>query len=81
MECGLLPSRDSALESEHAGSEGREVRFGDAVDKRPTLRSIEERRKRDLDAAQLKLGWDAVHNAFDGDVTMALGRYTDLLWR
>lgn len=42
---------------------------------------IEERRKRDLEAAQLKVGWDAVHNTFDGDATKVLGRYTDLLWR
>lgn len=79
FEYGLLPSRDSdsALESEHAG---KEVRFEDAVDnKRPTWRSIEERRKRDLAVAQLKLGWDAVHDAFEGDVSMALGGYTDLL--
>lgn len=43
--------------------------------------AIEERRKRDLEAAQLKVGWDAVHNTFDGDATKVLGRYTDLLWR
>ncbi|KAL2008468.1 hypothetical protein VTN00DRAFT_6662 [Thermoascus crustaceus] len=74
-------SRYVFKQGQQAGSEGKEARFGDAADKRPTWRSIEERRKRDLDAAQLRLGWDAVHNAFDGDVTMALGRYTDLLWR
>ncbi|KAL2826623.1 hypothetical protein BDW59DRAFT_171724 [Aspergillus cavernicola] len=42
---------------------------------------IEARRKRDLEAAQLKTGWDAVHACFDADEGAALGRYTDLLWR
>ncbi|KAB8231144.1 acyl-CoA thioesterase [Aspergillus alliaceus] len=46
-----------------------------------TWRAIEERRKRDLEAAQLKIGWNAVHDTFDGDATNVLGRYTDLLWR
>ncbi|KAJ5104966.1 hypothetical protein NUU61_002313 [Penicillium alfredii] len=46
-----------------------------------TWRSIEDRRRRDLDAAQLNLGWDAVHEAFDGKIIKALGLYTDFLWR
>ncbi|PLN77792.1 hypothetical protein BDW42DRAFT_196286 [Aspergillus taichungensis] len=41
---------------------------------------IEKRRKRDVGAAQLKRGWDAVHEAFE-EVDVALGRYTDFLWR
>ncbi|KAF7589551.1 hypothetical protein BBP40_004174 [Aspergillus hancockii] len=65
VECGLLPSKDSMSEGEG----------------KATWMAIEERRKRDLEAAQLKLGWDAVHNTFDGDTTKILGRYTDLLWR
>ncbi|KAB8264967.1 hypothetical protein BDV32DRAFT_145002 [Aspergillus pseudonomiae] len=65
VECGLLPSKDSMSEGEGVA----------------TWSGIEERRKRDLEAAQLKIGWDAVHNTFDGDATKVLGRYTDLLWR
>lgn len=65
LQCGLLPDL------------GRDGGKGQ-VD---LWRSIEVRRKRDLEAAQLKLGWDVVHNTFDGDVTNVLGRYTDLLWR
>lgn len=42
--------------------------------------TIEERRKRDVEAAQLKRGWDVVHEAFE-EVDVALGRYTDLMWR
>ncbi|PYI09551.1 hypothetical protein BO78DRAFT_404788 [Aspergillus sclerotiicarbonarius CBS 121057] len=41
----------------------------------PGTEEIEERRRRDLDKAQLKLGWDAVHEAFEGNVRAALGRY------
>lgn len=42
---------------------------------------IEERREKDLVAARLESGWDAVHDSFDGDENAALGRYVDLLWR
>ncbi|KAE8153150.1 hypothetical protein BDV25DRAFT_127479 [Aspergillus avenaceus] len=65
IECGLLPSEESM-----AGDEGVAM-----------WNNIEARRKKDLEAAQLKLGWDAVHSTFDGDTTKILGRYTDLLWR
>lgn len=44
-------------------------------------RSIEKRRRRDVEAAQLERGWDAVHEAFDANVSHVLGVYTDLLWR
>lgn len=43
--------------------------------------AIEDRRRKELAAARLELGWDAVHNSFDGDESAALGRYVDLLWR
>lgn len=43
--------------------------------------AIEDRRKKDLAAARLESGWDAVHDSFDGDESAALGRYVDLLWR
>ncbi|KAE8381483.1 hypothetical protein BDV26DRAFT_301372 [Aspergillus bertholletiae] len=65
VECGLLPSKNSLPAGEGLA----------------TWSAIEARRKRDLEAAQLKIGWDAVHNTFDGDATRVLGRYTDLLWR
>ncbi|KAL4892526.1 hypothetical protein BDV59DRAFT_193705 [Aspergillus ambiguus] len=63
--CGLLPSLGTEEDN----------------DQQELSRSIEVRRKHDLETAQLKSGWDAVHNAFDGDVTKILGMYTDLLWR
>lgn len=69
-ECGLLPLPPSS-------KDGDLSLVGDEI----TWHTIEQRRKRDLETAQLKAGWDAVHNAFEGDVPMALGRYTDLLWR
>ncbi|KAH7140045.1 hypothetical protein B0J13DRAFT_447991 [Dactylonectria estremocensis] len=44
------------------------------------LKEVERLRLRCLDAAQLKCGWDTVHDLFEpGDA--ALGRFTDLLWR
>jgi hypothetical protein len=70
-ECGLLP-----LESTD------ETQIGDKGSsyEDPTWQSIEQRRKRDLEAAQLKLGWDAMHDCFDGDDTAALGIYSCFLW-
>ncbi|KKK18294.1 hypothetical protein ARAM_002556 [Aspergillus rambellii] len=40
---------------------------------------IEERRRRDLETAQLRLGWDAVREAFEGEGVTVLSRYTDLI--
>ncbi|PLB52523.1 hypothetical protein P170DRAFT_402763 [Aspergillus steynii IBT 23096] len=54
---------------------------GESEEDRKLMEDIEQRRRRDLEAAQLKMGWEAVHNSFDGDVSRVLGRYTDLLWR
>ncbi|PGH14886.1 hypothetical protein AJ79_02748 [Helicocarpus griseus UAMH5409] len=68
MQCGLLPAK-----GEENGVEAAQGRL--------TWDVIEERRRRNLEAAQLKLGWDAVHATFEGDVPVALGTYTDLLWR
>ncbi|PWY83606.1 hypothetical protein BO70DRAFT_428870 [Aspergillus heteromorphus CBS 117.55] len=36
---------------------------------------VEERRCRDLEKAQLKCGWDAVHEAFDPDIRVVLERF------
>ncbi|KAJ5296437.1 uncharacterized protein N7443_007330 [Penicillium atrosanguineum] len=74
VECGLLPSAKAELDNEASANDTNGV-F------QSKWRLIEERRKRDLEIAQLKLGWDAVYDTFEGDVSMALGRYTDLLWR
>ncbi|KAI9041319.1 uncharacterized protein KD926_006895 [Aspergillus affinis] len=52
VKCGLLPK-----DTEKEGGDGMEE----------MLKGIEQRRKRDLEAAQLKMGWDAVHNSFDPD--------------
>ncbi|GAD95384.1 conserved hypothetical protein [Paecilomyces variotii No. 5] len=68
--CGLLPPPSGSNDGEPS-----------LVRDKATCHSIEQRRKRDLETAQLRAGWDAVHNAFEGDVPVALGRYTDLLWR
>ncbi|KAH7166546.1 hypothetical protein EDB81DRAFT_919033 [Dactylonectria macrodidyma] len=44
------------------------------------LKEVERLRLKWLDTAQLKCGWDTVHDLFEpGDA--ALGRFTDLLWR
>ncbi|OOF93383.1 hypothetical protein ASPCADRAFT_508541 [Aspergillus carbonarius ITEM 5010] len=54
-ECGLLEKRAVT-----PGTEELEVDVGDLGKK------IEERRCRDLEKAQLRMGWDAVHEAFEG---------------
>ena len=38
------------------------------------LRLIEERRKTGLEIAQLKSGWDAVYDTFEGDVLYSAGK-------
>lgn len=40
-----------------------------------TLEEIERQRQQWLPVAQLRCGWDAVHNLFPGEQTAALGRY------
>lgn len=81
IECGLLPAKRNAQDSELDRVSEESDYLEEVGEKKSTWRSIEERRKRDLDTVQLKLGWDAVHNCFDGDDSAALGRYTDLIWR
>jgi hypothetical protein len=44
------------------------------------LAEIESKRLDNLLAAQLRAGWDAVHDKFQGDAQPALGRYADRLW-
>lgn len=65
--CGLLPrqlSKETPIAKEdHAITHSRDT--------------IEQRRQRDLPAAQLHLGWDAVHEAFNGHTKTALGRYME----
>jgi hypothetical protein len=73
-ECGLLPSTEAEMGSNP--TEPDEIK-----ESRSIWREIETRRKRDLEVAQLKLGWDGVHKCFEGEIHTALGRYTDLLWR
>jgi hypothetical protein len=43
--------------------------------------ALEEMRSKRLGIAQLKEGWDAVHDVFFEETDEVLGRYTDLLWR
>lgn len=74
VECGLLPSANAELDGETSAN----YTNGDS---RSKWQLIEERRKRDMEIAQLKSGWDAVYDTFEGDVSTALGRYTDLFWR
>ncbi|KAJ5655888.1 hypothetical protein N7507_007838 [Penicillium longicatenatum] len=73
-ECGLLPSTEAEVGSKPTEPDGINIA-------RSTWREIEARRKRDLEVAQLRLGWDGVNKCFEGEIHMALGRYTDLLWR
>ncbi|OGE54961.1 hypothetical protein PENARI_c005G01374 [Penicillium arizonense] len=73
-ECGLLPSTDAEMGSNPTGPD--QTKTSHLI-----WREIEARRKRDLEVAQLKLGWDGVNNCFEGEIHTALGRYTDLLWR
>ncbi|KAB2577953.1 hypothetical protein BFW01_g9418 [Lasiodiplodia theobromae] len=44
-------------------------------------KTVEDVRRERLAIAQLRDGWDGVHALFKGKEKMALGRYTDLLWR
>ncbi|KAJ5667825.1 uncharacterized protein N7477_006395 [Penicillium maclennaniae] len=74
VECGLLPPATAELDCEISANDTNDCSQSER-------RLIEDRRKRDLDIAQLKLGWDAVYDTFEGDVSTALGRYTDLFWR
>jgi hypothetical protein len=73
-ECGLLPPTDAVMGSNPTGPD--QTKTSHLI-----WREIEARRKRDLEVAQLKLGWDGVNNCFEGEIHTALGRYTDLLWR
>jgi len=45
------------------------------------LRKMEEIRLRRLGIAQLREGWDAVHDIFFEEIDEVLGRYTDFLFR
>jgi hypothetical protein len=70
-DCGLLPSvHDGALSSAQGGQINS-----------MTAGNMEKLRKESLPIAQLHRGWDAVHGLFQGGETLALGRYTDLIWR
>lgn len=74
VDCNLLPPQWGDVEKQQEGCD-------DVL-----LERIEQQRKKNLEIAQLKGGWDAIHEVFssddnrDGEI-LALGRYTDLLWR
>lgn len=81
VDCNLLPL-PLALESEDSDDGGDKTKANE------TYQAIEKQRKKNLEIAQLKRGWDSIHELFSSDdgggdeeEVLALGRYTDFLWR
>lgn len=81
VDCNLLPQPPS-LKGEDGTVLEEKKSGGDKTEMNETWEKIEEQRKKHLEIAQLKGGWDAVHELFSSDEeVLALGRYTDMLWR
>jgi hypothetical protein len=82
MECNLLPKE---LGPSDVGSGGKKETLDDLqaqpIKAKESLEMEEEEPY--LAIAQMKAGWDAVHGLFwsDKEEVLALGKYTDLLWR
>ncbi|KAK2758945.1 hypothetical protein FQN54_003043 [Arachnomyces sp. PD_36] len=83
VDSNLLPEPQTGLGSSQNGIPNGDNKADEASASEKMWERIEEQRKKTLEVAQLKGGWDAIHGLFssDDEEVLALGRYTDLLWR